>query len=69
MGVFSNFFVPGNGAGILVLETLSSAQRRGVYPAGYADGALRQKLFGRGAGLPATHVGKRAEIARKSAVV
>jgi FMN-dependent oxidoreductase (nitrilotriacetate monooxygenase family) len=39
-------------------------QRRGVYRAGYAQGALRHKLFGRGAGLPTNHPGKRAEIAR-----
>ena len=38
-------------------------QRRGVYPTDYPEGTLRHKLFGRGAHLPATHAGRRAEIA------
>jgi FMN-dependent oxidoreductase (nitrilotriacetate monooxygenase family) len=34
-------------------------QRRGVYPREYAAGTLREKLFGRGAHLPAEHPGAR----------
>ena len=32
-------------------------QRRGRYKKAYREGALRQKLFGRGARLPAEHAG------------
>lgn len=34
-------------------------QRRGVYRTGYEPGTLREKLFGRGSRLPATHPGAR----------
>lgn len=37
-------------------------QARGVYRSGHEDGTLRHKLFGRGAHLPTTHVGRRAEL-------
>ena len=30
-------------------------QRRGVYKTAYREGTLREKLFGRGPRLPATH--------------
>ena len=39
-------------------------QRRGVYQKDYTDGTLRNKLFGRGAQLPTTHVGRREELVR-----
>jgi long-chain alkane monooxygenase len=38
-------------------------QRRGAYRMQYEEGPLRQKLFGRGPRLPASHIGKRAELA------
>ncbi|MFT3956065.1 MAG: LLM class flavin-dependent oxidoreductase [Piscinibacter sp.] len=37
-------------------------QRRGRYPTAYADGALRHKLFGRGARLGADHSARRVRI-------
>ena len=37
-------------------------QRRGDYQTRYAEGTLRGKLFGRGAHLPAAHVGRREEL-------
>lgn len=37
-------------------------QRRGRYAAGYADGVLRHKLFGRGPRLPDTHAARKTRI-------
>jgi FMN-dependent oxidoreductase (nitrilotriacetate monooxygenase family) len=36
-------------------HVIPELQRRGIYKTAYADGALRHKLFGRGARLPETH--------------
>ena len=46
----------------VVEHLVPELQRRGVYRTGYADGTLRQKLFGRGDRLAPTHVGLRAEL-------
>ncbi len=49
----------------IVEHVVPELQRRGLYRTEYDAGPLRQKLFGRGAHLPATHVGRRAEIAAR----
>lgn len=37
-------------------------QRRGRYPTAYVPGALRHKLFGRGARLPASHAARQLRL-------
>ncbi|NML16512.1 LLM class flavin-dependent oxidoreductase [Azohydromonas caseinilytica] len=37
-------------------------QQRGRYATGYAEGTLRDKLFGRGPRLPASHIGRQVKL-------
>ena len=40
-------------------------QQRGAFKSAYADGTLRDKLFGHGPHLPAHHVGARSRPVRE----
>ena len=50
----SNVITPGTFVEV-VEHVVPELQRRGIYKTAYADGTLREKLFGRGPRLPDTH--------------
>jgi alkanesulfonate monooxygenase SsuD/methylene tetrahydromethanopterin reductase-like flavin-dependent oxidoreductase (luciferase family) len=50
----------------VVERVVPELQQRGVYRTHYDDGPLRHQLFGRGAHLPSTHVGRREASRHRS---